>query len=100
MLLTRGREESAYEKSKSVKKSINKAILAGKQKFQLYDGNAAVLPPGVRPVCKEIVVPPLQDPVPVQHKGRGTKAFVSAVGEDFSRDEEQLYLAKYVAGAV
>ena len=106
VLLTKGREAAAYARSKSTTKSINKAIVAGAQKFALYDNNPLVLSRGARPVCVAVTVAPPKDGPAAGAAGAGAKparhgkTAMSAIAEDLTRAEELVYLTKCGWGVV
>lgn len=49
MLVTEGSEESKLRNSNSKSKSITKALQTRKDKFELFQGDDPMVPPGPRP---------------------------------------------------
>lgn len=58
MLVTEGSEESKLRNSNSKSKSITRALQTRKDKFDMYDGDDPMVPPGPRPrmVKQEMVI--------------------------------------------
>lgn len=58
VLVTEGAEESKLKNSNSKSKSITKALQARKDKFELFEENDPMVPPGPRPlmVKREMII--------------------------------------------